>query len=316
MLRLEFAAALLLAVPALAAPRSAKKAAARAPAPLSVADAEAEYRDAAKRLFADPLEQEAFYAQVSGDPVLAASVVTALRQARAAGGGEAAVTAKLKAAPDAETWQTNAVVALTGARKTLQTGLAQKPPKTDYPETPLIGRLATGLKKDPAGLFAALDVPAYGGALPTKAGPAALKPCPSAATAFSQLKAQAGAAGSMDGGPCEQTPPAKSGPPAKAGPGGETARPTLSASGPGVSDMRTTTGVPPAPGADKGPGASSGGGGFTLDKPTVARITLVGLFGAMFGAFLGPVGMVVGGALGVLAGAFLMKGGGSGGSEG
>lgn len=312
MLRLEFVAvAVLLAAPALAA----------TPPVLSVAGAEADYRDAAKRLFADPLEQEAFYAQVSGDPVLAASVVTALRDARAAGGGEAAVTAKLRASPDADGWQTNAVVALTGARKTLQTGLAQKPPKTDYPEAPLIGRLAAGLKKEPAGLFAALDIPAYGGALPTKGvSPAAPKPCPTAATALGQLKAQAGGPASMDGGPCVETPAAKPDPKAKTGSGGDTARPTLSAAAPGVSDMRTTTGAPPAPDAAKRPGSSkdpaaSGGSGFTLDKPTIARITLVGMFGAMFGAFGGPVGMVVGGLLGVAAGAFLMKGGG-GGSEG
>lgn len=304
MTRLEFAAAaLLLATPAVAT------------ATVSV---DAEYADAAQRLFAVDAERETFLYRLSRDPGLAADVLTALRAAKAAGGGDAAVTAKLKADPAAGDWVGAALGDLVVARKTLETGLDQKPPKTVYPDSPLIARLVSGLhKKDAPELFAAINKPEYGGPQPFKAATTPAKPCVPAATAFAQLKAQAGGADALDGGPCVQAPTANADPKTSAGPGGGTAAGLLNGSARNLSDLRPANGAPPAPGAGSDKGAADpgkGGSWFSsmFSGESIARAGLLGAFGALIGSAAGPLGMIVGGLLGAVAG-FLLKGGGDGG---
>lgn len=314
MTRLEFAAvAILLAFPAGAHARTRARRVAPVDGPTAEA-ADADARDAAARLFPDPVEREAFYYQMASDKGLAAKVAAALKEARAAGGSDdAAVTAALKGSPQGVEWQGDAAAAVTAARNALDAGLKAKPPVSDYPETPLIAHLIASLhKQNAADLFASINRPEFGGPLPVKPEPPKTPCPPGASTALDQARVAAGGdPNAFTGEGCPKTPAGPAAPPPDARTPA-TARPTLSGTPPApVSDMRPTTGVPPTPGAgtDKDKGADPTKGGSSFGFGDAARVGLMAGFGALIGTVGGPGGMIVGALIGGLVGAFLLKDG-------
>lgn len=325
MTRLEFAAAaLLLALPASAA-STPKKKRTSPPAPQAaetlVLPVPADLADAAKVLFPDPADQTAFVYLMEKNAVPPADAIKAVKDARAAGGDAAAVSARLQKLPAYGQWQGQVGLELSAARQALVAGTKQTPPKTDYPETPLVGRLTAALgKKSPAETLAAINTAGNLADLPTKAAP-----CVQGTGAMAQLSATAKDAKVMDGGPC--TPAVATAPDAR----GRTTLATATPSGNGLinSDPRTVKDsqalAPPAPLGSPGAGTDQGdapkkkgflGGLFSgLNGESVARAGFLGAFGALMGSFAGPVGIVVGGLIGVGLGLFL-KGGSSGDSSG
>lgn len=275
------------------------------------AAADADYQDAAKRLFPkDPVEQQAFLYSLRNDPVgKGAAIRAALIDARKAG-DDAAVTAAFVKNPDAAQAEPDVLGAIADARKALDTGLHGATPTTDFSATPLVGALMKGLgAKDPAALFDTLNVSQYGGDLsrtppkPVVAG--ATVPCKKGATALDAARALGTGQANMDGAPCTADGVVTN---TVTVPTGSTARPTVKPDGgdpkPGVSDL--TAKAPPGPGTDKGPaGSSTGGGGLPFSMGTMTSVGLMAGMGALIGTFGGPVGIVAGAILGGLFGLFI-----------
>jgi hypothetical protein len=281
------------------------------------ATTDADYQDAAKRLFpSDPVEQQAFLFSLRKDTFGKGALIrSALIDARKAG-DDAAITAAFVKNSDAAQAEPDVLGAISDARKALDAGLHATPPTTDFSATPLVGALMKGLgAKDPAALFKTLNVSQYGGDLsntpPKAVVTAGALPCKPGATALDTAKAINAGQANMDGSPCT-----KDGGTANTVtvPTGSTARPTGKTDGGDpkstVTDMHPTTGVPPTPGSvrgtDKGPaGSSTGGGGLPFSMGTMTSVGLMAGMGALIGTFGGPVGIVAGAILGGLFGLFI-----------
>ncbi|HXT00715.1 MAG TPA: hypothetical protein VN915_08585 [Elusimicrobiota bacterium] len=262
------------------------------------APASADPRSAANALFDDPVEREAFFAMMAADPALSAAVA----KAEASGG--------VKAAPAAAEWRKSVLAELTKTRTALAAGIRQNPPAADYPAAPLVAPLIKSLKKqNAADLYVSLGatLAKHDAAAPPTAAPQACPPG-AARKAFEQARAAAGS-GDMTAvtGECQASPFAAA--PASTAKDPKALLTPSAQVPPNVTDQRTTTGAPPAPGADSEKGAGGSGGLFS--SLPWSKIGLGAGLGGMLGMAMGfgsPLGVVGGALIGAVLGAVMFSG--------